>query len=118
MPNLNQHLALAESNEQFAESIASLPVRFPGWETTVLFYSALHYADAFLSTQGIHPRNHDSRIESVKRHISTWEDFRHLYRLSLSARYNMASFTPAVADAVKAGPFSRVKEEILVLLPS
>ena len=118
MPNLNQHLALAESNKRFAESIASLPVRFPGWETTVLFYSALHYVDAFLATQGIHPRNHDSRIESVKSYIRSWEDYRHLYRLSLGARYNMASFTPAVADAVKAGPFRRVKDEILALLPS
>ena len=118
MPTLNQHLSQAESNERFAESIAALPARFPDWEITALFYSALHYVDAFLSTQGIHPRNHDSRIESMKLYIRSWEDYRHLYRLSLAARYNMASFTPAVADTVKAGPFRRVKEAILALLPS
>ena len=118
MPDSNQHLSLAQSNERFAESIAVLPVRFPDWETTALFYSALHYADAYLATHGIHPRNHDSRIESAKLFIRSWEDYRHLYRLSLAARYNMASYTPAVADAVKAGPFRRVKEEILALLPS
>ena len=117
MPTLDQHLSFAESNERFAGSIAALPTRFPDWEITVLFYSALHYADAFLSTQGIHPRNHDSRIESIKLYISAWEDYRHLYRLSLGARYNMASFTTERADVIKTGPFRRCKEEILALLP-
>lgn len=118
MPSLNQHLPLAESNERFAESIAALPTRFPDWEITVLFYSALHYVDAFLSTQGIHPRNHDSRIRSIRSYINAWEDYRDLYHLSLDARYNTVSFTPAYADAIKAGPFRRTKEEILTLLPS
>ena len=116
MPTLNQHLSQAESNERFAESIAALPTRFPDWEITALFYSALHYADAFLATQGIHPRSHDSRIISVLRYINSWEDYQHLYRLSLGARYNMASPAPSVADAVKGGEFRRVKEEILALL--
>ncbi len=117
MPTLNQHLSQAESNERFAEPITALPARFPGWEVTVLFYSALHYADAFLATQGIHPRSHDSRIASVKLYTGAWEDYRHLYRLSLAARYNMAPFTPAVSDEVRAGAFRRIKEEILALLP-
>ena len=118
MPDLNQHLSLAESNERFAESIAALPTRFPDWEITALFYSALHYVDAFLSTQNIHPRNHDSRIRSIRSFIRAWDDYRDLYNLSLDTRYNMASFTPAYADSVKTRAFRRVKEEILALLPS
>ena len=117
MPTLNQHLSQAESNERFAESIVTLPTRFPNWEVIALFYSALHYADAFLATQDIHPRSHDSRIGSVKLYIGAWEDYQHLYRLSLAARYNMASLTPAVSEAAKVGAFRRVKEEILALLP-
>ena len=117
MPTLNQHLSQAESNERFAEAITSLPTRFPNWEIIAMFYSALHYADAFLATQGIHPGSHDSRIASVKLNMSTWEDYQHLYRLSLNARYNMASPTPAVADAIKTGEFQRVKEEVLAPLP-
>ena len=118
MPTLNQHLSLAESNERFAESIAELPTRFPDWEITVLFYSALHYVDAFLSTQGIHPRSHDSRIQSIRSFINIWENYRDLYHLSLDARYNTVSFTSPYADTIKSGPFRRVKEEILTLLPS
>ena len=118
MPTLNQHLSQAESNERFVESITALTTRFPDWEVIALFYSALHYADAFLATQGIHPRSHDSRIASVKLYIGAWEDYQHLYRLSLAARYNMVSPTPAVADAAKVGAFLRVKGEILALLPS
>ena len=116
MPTLNQHLSQAESNERFAEGIAALPIRFPDWEIIALFYSALHYADALLATQGIHPGSHDSRIASVKLYIGSWEDYRHIYRLSLSVRYNMVSPTPAVADAIQAGEFRRVKEEFLALL--
>ena len=118
MPTLNQHLSQAESNERFAEGIAALPTRFPDWEIIALFYSALHYADAFLATQGIHPGSHDSRIASLKLYMGTWEDFQHLYRMSLGTRYNMVSPTIAVADAIKAGEFRRMKEEVLVLLPS
>lgn len=113
MPALNQHLPLAESNESFVVSITSLPARFPDWEITALFYSALHYVDAFLSTQGIHPRSHDSRIRSIRSFTNSWEDFRDLYNLSLDARYNTVSFTTQSADAVRNGPFLRVKEEIL-----
>ena len=116
MPALNQHLPLAESNESFAESIVSLPARFPDWEITALFYSALHYVDAFLSTQGIHPRSHDSRIRSIRSFADAWEDYRDLYQLSLHARYNTVGFGTETADAVRTGPFLRVKEEILSLL--
>ena len=117
MPTLNQHLSQAESNERFANGIAALPARFPDWEIIALFYSALHYADAFLATQGIHPGSRDSRITSVKLYIRAWEDYQHLYRINLAARYNMVSPTPAVADAIKTGEFRRVKEEVLALLP-
>ena len=118
MPTLNQHLPLAESNERFVESISSLPARFPDWEITALFYSALHYVDAFLSTQGIHPRSHENRIRSIRQYADSWEDYRDLYNLSLDARYNMVSFTSVNADALKTGSFRRIKEEILTLLPS
>ena len=116
MPALNQHLSQAQSNERFAEAITSLPTRFPDWEIIALFYSALQYADAFLATQGIHPGSHDSRIASAKLYIGAWEDYQHLYRLSIAVRYNMVSPTPAVADAIKVGEFRRVKEEVLALV--
>lgn len=116
MPTLNQHLPVAESNERFVESITFLPARFPNWEITALFYSALHYVDAFLSTQGIHPRSHDSRIRSIRTYIETWEDYRDLYQLSLGARYNTETFTSSYADSIRVGPFRRVKDEVLMLL--
>ena len=116
MPSLNQHLPLAENNESFADSITSLPARFPDWEITALFYSALHYVDAFLSTQDIHPRSQDSRIRSIRSFAESWEDYRDLYQLSLHARYNTVSFSTETSDAVRIGPFRRVKEEVLSLL--
>ena len=116
MPELHQHLPQAEKNERLAESITLLPERFPDWEITALFYSALHYVDAFLATQNVHPRTHDRRIESIRAFVESWEDFRHLYQVSLNARYLMVPLATEDALAVRNGPFRRVKEEVLGLL--
>ena len=116
MPELYQHLPLAEKNEKFADSISLLPERYPDWEITALFYSALHYVDAFLATQNVHPRTHDRRIESIRAFVESREDYRHLYQMSLNARYLMVSLTSEDAQEIRIGPFRRVKEEVLALL--
>ena len=45
--------------------MASLPERYTEWEVTMLFYSALHYVDAFLATRGLHPQSHLERKDLV-----------------------------------------------------
>ena len=45
------------------------------------------------------------------------QDYHDLYRLSLNARYRGVSYTPHRIDEIKNGPFHRVKEEMLALLP-
>jgi uncharacterized protein (UPF0332 family) len=118
MLNAQDHLALAEKNEQFAEAVSALPQRFPEWEITALFYSALHYASAFLATQGHHPENHSQRNNLVRNLTNIGEDYRNLYSLSRDARYRGVAFTPQRVGEIKDGPFRRVKEGILALLPS
>ena len=116
MPSRHQHLPLAEFNEEFAETIAALPQRFPAWEIVALFYAALHYVDAALSLSNTHPGSHESRIAAFRGVAETWADYRHLHRLSLDVRYNMVAYSAAEADAIKSGPFRSVKEAALALL--
>ena len=118
MLTVQEHLSLAEKNEQFAETIASLPQRFTEWEITVLFYSALHYASAFLASKGHNPQNHSRRNDLIGNLTNAGADYQNLYRLSQNTRYRGMQYTLQQADAIKTGPFRRVKEEILALLPS
>ena len=116
MPTVQQHITWAERNERFAESISILPVRYPDWEITSLFYSALHYVDAYLPTRSQSPKSHKRRLDAIAAVSSLKEDYSSLYERSIDARYRMVSFSTEAADAVRTGPFFRVKEEILPLL--
>ena len=118
MLTVQEHLVLAQRNEQFVDEIASLPQRFPEWEITALFYSALHYASAFLATQGHNPENHHLRNQLVGDLTSAGTDYQNLFRLSLNARYQRSTYTSTRAEAIKTGPFLRIKEEMLALLPN
>ena len=117
MLTVQEHLDLAERNEQFADAISFLLQRFTEWEITALFYSALHYGSAFLATQGHNPESHHRRNQLIGELTGIGTDYQNLFRLSLSARYQRSRYTPERVDAVKAGPFRRVKEETLALLP-
>ena len=116
MPTSQEHLAQARRNEEFLVTIRALPVRYAEWETVALFYSALHYVDAFLATLGEHPRNHRIRIARVNSATALQHEYQDLFDASMEARYEALTPTTARADHLMVGPFLRVKEEMLSLL--
>ncbi len=116
MPNRQRHLTKARENENLADTMASLPDRHTDWEVTMLFYSALHYVDAFLATRGVHPKTHRERINLLANTTNFARDYRTLLRRSMNARYHLYRFTPREVGRIKNGPFRRVKEGILALL--
>lgn len=59
MPLRDDHLNQAQHNLEFTESLD--PTKYSDWIATGLFYTALHYVDAFLATKGHHPGKHDVR---------------------------------------------------------
>jgi hypothetical protein len=65
MPSREDHLRQAQHNREFSESLD--PASYPDWLATGLFYTALHYIDAFLATKSIHPGKHDVRDRCVAR---------------------------------------------------
>jgi uncharacterized protein (UPF0332 family) len=63
MPSKGQHLSQAIHNRNFYDALTD-----PGyldWSVNALFYSALHYVDAYLDTKGYDPNNHDKRLTLV-----------------------------------------------------
>ena len=117
MPGLQQHLAQAARNEEFADTISGLQTRFTQWEVAALFYSVLHYVDAFLATQGHHPSNHQERRRLVGQLPSAQREYENLYDLSIKARYTTTEFSPQDVEGLKTGDFRVLKEGILALLP-
>ena len=66
------------------------------WAITMLFYSALHYIDAFLDGKGMHPRNHTVRDDEIQNNGSIkaiYRDYRFLKHRSRAARYEIANYT-------------------------
>lgn len=117
MPGFQRHLSKAEENENLADTMATLPHRPTDWEVTMLFYPALHYVDAFLATRDIHPKNHYERSNLLAGATNFARPYRTLLRRSMNARYHLYRFTPREVNHIRNGPFRRVKEGILALLP-
>ena len=116
MPELQRHLPQAEKNERLANAMVSLSERYTEWEVTILFYSALHYVDAFLATRGLHPKDHRERQDLVADLTDLARYYEILFKRSMNARYHLYEFTPQEVDRIKSGAFLRVKEGVLALL--
>ena len=117
MPTLQQHIGQAIRNEEFADTISGLQTRFTQWEITALFYSVLHYVDAFLATHEHHPSSHRERRRLVAQFTSLQRENEKQYDLSIKARYATSEFTSQDIERLKAGDFRTLKEGITALLP-
>ena len=82
----------------------------------MLFYSALHYVNVFLATQGQSANYHRERYDLLDSQTSLGKDYDTLFQRSMNARYDYDEFTVQESDQLKAGPFRRVREGILALL--
>ena len=85
MPDRDSHLQQAQKNERFHQQFDLDTTEFHDWVITSLFYSALHYIDAYLATQGMESiANHAVRINQLSRANSplstVYPYYRHLYQ--------------------------------------
>ena len=88
MPLQPEHIAKAERNEKFAETVCK--TKYYEWAITIIFYSALHYVDAVLAASGIHPENHTDRGDAMGVNptlLRVREEYRLLETLSRNSRY-------------------------------
>lgn len=96
MPEQRQHLLRAKQNEALAESLRKDNGCNIDWAIVMLFYSALHYVDAYLAGKQAHPVDHKHRDDEIERNgaiSDIFGDYRRLKDLSRAARYEIPEYT-------------------------
>lgn len=119
MPSQDDHLQKARHNEQFVDSFELASTPYLDWVITGIFYAALHYVDAFLATQAVHPGSHSRRDAEVKLFLGTgfYLDYRALKDDSQDARYRVRQFSAEEVQNEIRPLFQKIKSEVLALLP-
>jgi len=119
MPDLRRHIFQAEKNERFFDQFDLDTTPFLDWAVTGLFYSALHYVDAFLAKQNVHPQTHEQRdwILARTRNISAiYAEYQELKDRSIDARYKVIKFRPQIVKDLKKNQFDKIKAHLRPLL--
>lgn len=96
MAQRHEHLQRADENEKLARGLfkAGSPI-CTDWAITLLFYSALHWVDAYLVFTNRRPDNHydrDTIIESNGSLADIFKPYRRLKDMSEQARYHIACY--------------------------
>lgn len=113
MPNKAEHRTRAEHDEFLVQNIDN---PFFDWKVTGTFYSALHYVDAYLAIQNIHPPTHAIRLGLVRtdpklKPVSM--DYRDLLNESRTARYEAATTFSQIDATMARRRLDSIKAAIL-----
>lgn len=118
MPAKDDHVDQAKHNFDFFQSLDK--ETYSDWAVTVLFYTALHYIDAFLATQSIHPGSHDIRDKYVNRVSQLkplYPSYSFLKNHSRNARYSPpTSFTGSDVSQLESVHLRTIRTSIETLL--
>ena len=118
MSTMPEHCAKAENNEFLADQLDN---PFWDWAVTAVFYTAVHYVEAYFASRvpARHLPNHtirDNYIHHDRTLNVIHDDYRQLYDESRSARYDAGmTFTQADVGIAK-GCLERIKKVVLPLL--
>ena len=123
MPSESGHLRQAERNESLYADLCSLdsaPGEYTEWEVVALFYSALHYVDAYLANRlAHHPTGHQqrNRLVRITRELMEIERlYTRLYRESTLTRYELRRPTVDEVRDIEHNLFNPTKRHIRALL--
>jgi hypothetical protein len=114
-----RHIQQAERNEDLYEYLGRATPPYYEWQVVALFYSALHYVDAYLATlslpNGVHPGSHSERnylvrVEAFLRGL--WVDYRELQDRSRDARYDLVSFRPTDVRDLRLTAHARIQGQV------
>ncbi len=124
MPSEAQHLAKALHNERFClavvDGLEPSFGQFYDWAITGMFYSALHYIDAYLDRSlATHPETHADRrriIARIRQLRPIREQYTLLSRRSQSARYGPVSFAGSDVQNLRDNYFIPLRNRLRALL--
>lgn len=117
-----EHISQAEHNEALFEHLNTFLPSHGDWQVTLLFYTTLHYVDAWLHQvrppTGIHPGGHRERARYVATYLGApmARDYLRLQQRSENARYDGNRFTTAEVAILYAGEFDRIRVHIRAAL--
>lgn len=119
MPSRDEHVLKAEGNEAFAGTIEPTSQARIDWKLVVLFYTAMHYVEAYLAkNMQMHLRSHTTRDSYVSKESNLKKvrvSYGHLKFYGYNARYEIDGFTiKDVQDAV--GYLTQLKTELIPLV--
>ncbi|MEQ1949172.1 MAG: hypothetical protein ABL995_18410 [Bryobacteraceae bacterium] len=98
MPSQAEHLYKATNNKLFADGIARDNPTAAGWILTALFYSALHYVEAFNAKFNCHFSRHEDLNRDLERNpqlCPIYDEYRDLSTFSWNARYQPVKYGDA-----------------------
>lgn len=110
------HLSKAFNNEIFLNTFDLNKTKHLDWAITVMFYSALHYVDAYLATKNIlKVEGHPERRRHVERYLTPLsKSYNRLNEIGEDARYEIDfKITPDLAEDFKTKRYSYIKSYIL-----
>lgn len=118
MPSKDAHLKQARHNFSLFQSFDK--TKYPDWAVTILFYTALHYVDAFLAGSAIDPGSHvarDKYIRMVTQLRPLYSHYCFLKNLSHNARYvPPTSFTTQDISDLEAIHLAKIRVSLHPLL--
>lgn len=116
MPREDEHTTKAQRNESFAASLNFTDATQEMWAVTAVFYSALHYVQAYFVRGGAGDdcKKHAVRFTEIKRDrklraISV--QYEYLYSLSLLSRYYLKGLPDRPYEVAKAN-LEAVKKQV------
>jgi hypothetical protein len=98
-----EHLAKAQDNEGFAGRHDWADAICVDWTITYLFYSAVHYVEAYFTRRGLGYHMHTARNSAIGRDVALrpiYDDYRELQNFSRDARYERPTGSFRTADIV------------------
>ncbi len=119
--NQKRHVTKAVHNEDFWKLINNEKdyEKYSDWTVTGIFYSAMHFIDAFFGKKGKHLKSHDmadKEISQEKQLVGIYANYRALKDYRWNASYWLTSFNKSEIDNDIIPHFDKIKSSIIALL--
>ena len=118
MPQKEEHLKKARHNEEFLDYIASDLTQFLDWKIIGIFYTTVHYIEAFLATKLVHPTSSGQRQTFTGKYLDAqvYKKYRLLETNCVEARYYNKTFSQSKFQSEMEPAFNFIKEHILGIM--
>lgn len=127
--SVDEYLEQAAHNSDFAQRIRDSSPEFMDWSATCLFYSALHYVNAYFAKFSIPiPRRHrgveakkpgrTNIVQTDPNLKAIYPHYRHLDDESRDARYELKKITPTDYDKFLKPKLQKIKEFVVPKITS